>query len=83
MLSDQWHGLSPVVELRHGYRPKKMITRKLHIIQGLPQVGPLLAKRLLGNFRSVRNIMNASETELRQVAGIGKTKARMIRKVLE
>jgi DNA excision repair protein ERCC-4 len=82
MLSKQRNRSSHLVELRHDYRPKKLKTRKLHIIQGLPNVGPLIAKCLLDHFQSVRSIMNATEIELSQVEGIGKTKAQMIRSVL-
>ncbi len=81
-LSKQWRNTSPLVNLRHGSRPKKLITRKLNVIQGLPLVGPLLAKRLLGQLKTVRNIMAATEKELSQVKGIGIKKARIIRKVL-
>jgi len=83
MISQQSAKLSGLVELRHGYRPKKLKNRKLHFIQGLPHVGPLIAKRLLDHFQSVRKIMNASEKELLQVDGIGKKKATFISKVLD
>ncbi len=83
MISQQSAKLSDIVELRHGYRPKKLKTRKLHFIQGLPQVGPLIAKRLIDHFQSVRKIMTASERDLQQVDGIGKKKATLISKVLD
>lgn len=83
MISQQMDKLSNLVELRHGYRPKKLKSRKLHIVQGLPQIGPLLAKRLLDHFKSVRRVMIANEKELSQVNGIGKKKASSIQKVLE
>ncbi|MBT8352015.1 MAG: hypothetical protein KJO26_12390 [Deltaproteobacteria bacterium] len=82
ILSKQWNNLSQLVELRHGYRPKKLINRKLHLIQGLPHVGPLLAQRLLDHFSTVQNIMTATEDELSQIKGIGKVKAQKFRKVL-
>ena len=75
--------LSNLVELRHGYRPKKLISRKLYVIQGLPNVGPLIAKRLLGHFKSVQSIMTATEKQLAQVKGIGQKKARLIKNVVE
>jgi len=82
MITKQWNKLSHLVELRHGYRPKKLITRQLYIIQSLPQVGPLLAKRLPDRFSSVQNIINASEEDLMKIEGIGRFKAQMIRAVL-
>jgi len=83
MISQQSAKLPNLVELRHGYRPKKLKNRKLYLIQGLPHVGPLLAKRLLDHFQSVRKIMNASETDLLHVGGIGKKKAALIDNVLD
>ena len=83
MISHQATTLSNLVELRHGYRPKKLRSRKLHLLQGLPRVGPLIAKRLLDHFKSARNALNASEMELLKVPGIGKKKAMLIKKVLD
>lgn len=83
MISNQATKLSNLVELRHGYRPKKLRNRKLHLLQGLPQVGPSIAKRLLDHFKSVRNALNASKKDLLRIQGIGKKKAKLIKKVLD
>lgn len=83
MISHQSTKLSNLLELRHGYRPKKLRSKKLYLVQGLPQVGPLIAKRLLDHFKSVRNVMNASEKDLLKVDGIGPKKVKTIQKVLE
>ena len=72
-----------VVPLRGGYRPKRLKTRKLYILQGLPAVGPMLAKRLMEHFGSVSRVMNAKVNELMKVDGIGKSSAEKIREVLE
>jgi len=48
------------VSLRDGYLPKKLKTKQLYILQGLPGVGPTLARRLIENFSSVSKIMKAS-----------------------
>ncbi len=82
MIFHQSRKLPTLVEMRHGYRPKKLRSRKLHLLQGLPQVGPQLAKRLLDHFKSVQNALNASEKDLLKVHGIGKKKAILIKKVL-
>ncbi len=52
------------------------------IVEGLPGVSAVLAKRLLEHFETVERIMCASEKELQEVKGIGKEKANTIRKVL-
>lgn len=65
-------------------QPKKFSLSECqrYIVEGLPGVSAVLAKRLLDHFGTVERVMCASEEELRQVNGIGKEKAREIRKVL-
>jgi len=52
------------------------------IVEGLPGVSAVLAKRLLEYFGTSEKVMCASEKELQEVHGIGKEKAREIRAVL-
>jgi Fanconi anemia group M protein len=52
------------------------------VVEGLPGVSAVLAKRLLDHFGTVERVMEASVGELRQVHGIGKEKAKRIRQVL-
>jgi DNA excision repair protein ERCC-4 len=63
---------------RKGFKPKKAYGRKLFFLQGLPQVGNQLAKRLLEHFGSIENILKASVDDLMLVKGIGKQKAENI-----
>ena len=42
------------------------------IIEGLPNVSAVIAKRLLSHFGSIKDIANASEKELTDVKGVGK-----------
>ncbi|MFH1447526.1 MAG: ERCC4 domain-containing protein [Candidatus Micrarchaeota archaeon] len=53
------------------------------IIECLPGVGPKRAKELLRYFYSVENIMNATETELLEIGGMGKKRMSDIRKVVK
>ncbi len=46
--------------------------RQQFIIEGLPNVSAILAKRLLAHFGSIKDIANASVEDLQQVKGIGK-----------
>ena len=82
MISRQDESYTDVVPLRGGYRPKKLKSKQLYVLQGLPQVGPMLAKRLIEHFKSVSKIMNASIEELTEVEGIGMVSAEKIREVL-
>jgi len=83
MIGSQEENYSDVVPLRGGYRPKRLKSKQLYILQGLPQVGPMLAKRLIEHFGSVSKVMNASIDELIEVEGIGKVSAIKIREVLD
>jgi DNA excision repair protein ERCC-4 len=72
-----------VAPLRGGYRPKRLKSKQLYILQGLPKVGPKLAKRLLRHFKSVSKVMSAPVQSLAEVDGIGKISAEKIREVLD
>jgi len=52
------------------------------IIEGLPNISSVLAKRLLKHFGSIRAIVNATEAELCEVHGIGKHTAASIIELL-
>lgn len=82
-IGEQEQTQTNLLTLRHGYRPKKLITRQLHILQGLPNVGPLLAKRLLKHFGNVRKVMQADMEALSTIEGIGKKKAKHICSILD
>jgi len=67
---------------RYGKRPKRKRRLQLHILQGLPGVGPTRAELLLNAFGSVEAVMTASRERLEEVDGLGKKRAEAIRKVL-
>ena len=71
------------IGLRGEKKPKDIKRLQEYIIQGLPNVGPVLSKRLLKRFKSVKGVINAGELELIKVDGIGKEKAKLIKKVVE
>lgn len=56
--------------------------QQLFIVESLPQIGPKNAHNLLTHFGSIENIVNSGEKELTKVKGIGKVRAREIKKVL-
>lgn len=74
---------SDVVSLRGGYRPKRLKSRQLYFLQGLPGVGPTLAKRLLQHFGTLAGVLSATVEELSQVEGVGIVSAEKIRNLLE
>lgn len=63
---------------RYDRRPKRLASRRLFLLQGLPGVGPALAARLLSQLGSVRGVMTADLDRLQQVRGVGPKKATRI-----
>lgn len=62
---------------------KKSLNKKEQlqfIIESFPGIGPKTAKKLLEKFGSIKNIINASEDELKDILGI---KAEKIKKIVE
>ncbi len=53
------------------------------IIEGLPFVSAVTAKKLLDYFGSVRRAINATVSELCEVEGVGKKKAGIIKEIIE
>jgi Fanconi anemia group M protein len=68
--------------LRFGKKPASKFGQRLYLLEGIPRLGPHLAKALLRHFGSIKDILQASEEELMKVRGIGKVKAREIKCVL-
>lgn len=56
--------------------------RQQFVVEGLPNVSAVIAKRLLDRFGSVRDIVNASDEELQEVDGVGKNIATEILELL-
>ncbi|MBD3210271.1 hypothetical protein GF318_02720 [Candidatus Micrarchaeota archaeon] len=52
------------------------------IVEMLPMVGPKLAKALLNHFGTVEGLAGASEREIASVPGMGRKKAKLIRRTL-
>ena len=64
---------------RVGSRPKSKRALQLHILQGLPNVGPVRAGRLIDRFGTVEATITATPEHLAKVQGLGPTLARKIR----
>ncbi|MCC6192823.1 MAG: nuclease [Burkholderiales bacterium] len=64
---------------RPGYRPKSKRRVQLHILQGLPTVGPVRAARLLDKYGTVEAAIAAALEDLASVPGIGEGVAKKIR----
>ena len=64
---------------RHGARPRGKRALQMHILQGLPGIGPARAQRLLEKFGAIENVLRAPPDDLSAVPGIGVATARRIR----
>lgn len=71
------------ISLRTERKPANIWEQQLFIIESLPNIGPVNAKRLLEYFGTVTDIINAPVEELIKVEGIGKKTAKNIRKVID
>ena len=66
-----------------GEKPQMSVKeRQQFLIEGLPNVSAVIAKRLLLHFGSIKDIANATEEELIKIRGIGKNIASDIIKLL-
>ena len=54
-----------------------------YIVSSLPNIGPTAAKELLKHFKSIKNIVNASEEELKSVNKVGPKIAKALKDVFE
>ncbi|MDO8993543.1 ERCC4 domain-containing protein [Daejeonella sp.] len=64
-------------------RLKDKYKRQIHVLQGLPGIGPARASLLLDKFGTLKAIFNSSVHELEQISGIGRNTARQINRIIE
>ena len=64
-------------------RTFELAEQQQFIVESLPLIGPVQAKRLLEHFGSVGKVFSASEEELQEVEGIGEMRAKKIREVVD
>lgn len=71
------------IQIRTERKPQNLWEQQLFIIESLPGIGPVHAKRLLEHFGTVKAVLEADEKKLQEVEGIGKKTAKNIREVVE
>jgi len=59
----------------HERKPRSMKEQQEFIISAFPGIGPLMARNLLNYFGSIKNVVNASKSELVVLEGIGEKTA--------
>ena len=64
-------------------KPATLKEQQEYAVSSLPGINLALAKPLLRHFKTVKNLVNASEKELQEVEKIGPVKAKQIKDVVE
>lgn len=67
----------------HSSKPTSLRSSQEFIVSSFPSVGPSAAKALLLHFGSIENIVLASEEDLLEVSGVGKTIVSRLKEVLK
>ncbi len=71
------------VQVRTEKKPLTLKEQQLFIVESLPNVGPVTARKLLEEFKSVDGVFSASADDLKRVEGIGDKIAKSIREIIE
>lgn len=82
LMAGQYHNIVNEWYNRHGRRPKQFFRQQIHLLQGLPGVGPKLAREMLEHFLTPEAVFTAPEEELMAINMIGGLKASKIREIL-
>ncbi len=80
--ANQLHRAQTEALPRPGKRPRSRRRLQLHILQGLPGVGPHRAGQLLDAFGSVSAVMNAAGERIRALPGFGEKTVERIDSIL-
>jgi Fanconi anemia group M protein len=72
-----------IMKLRFAKTRMNFSQRQLFILESFPDVGPTLAKSILKEFKTIRNVANASITDLKKVPKLGPKKADKIKYLFE
>ena len=75
-------GMKRSISFKVGKKPKEMKRLQEEILSGIPGVSKVLSKRLLEHFGSIEKVLNAGESELKKVKGMGEKLAKRIKNIL-
>jgi ERCC4-related helicase len=81
-IREQTHEKSDI-QIRTEKKPLTTWEQQLYIIESLPNIGPVTARKLLEEFKTVKRVINASEEDLKKVDGIGDKIAKSILRVVD
>lgn len=81
-IREQMHERSEI-QIRTEKKPLTLREQQIYIIESLPNVGPVTARKLLEEFGSVSGVINATESDLKNIEGIGDKIAKKIKDVVD
>lgn len=64
-------------------KPLTLKQQQEYLVESFPGIGPTISKNLLNKFKTIKNIINATEEELKSVEKIGPKKIENIKRILE
>lgn len=67
----------------HPSKPKSMKEQQEYVISSFPNIGLQTAKLLLENFKSIKNLANTAEEDLKKIKGIGDKTAQTLVKMFK
>ena len=67
----------------HSRKPLTLKEQQEYLVSALPSIGPHLAQDLLKYFKTIKNLANADEEELKKVPKVGPTIAKKIKDLFE
>ena len=67
----------------HSAKPLSDAEIQEYVVSAFPGVGPVIAKPALKHFKTIRQFVNATEDELREVGLIGEKKAKRIKEIID
>jgi Fanconi anemia group M protein len=71
------------ISMRTEIKPKSFSDQQQFFVEGLPGIGPNMAKALLKHFGTPAKIVGAGVEELQKVEGVGTKRAELIRRILD
>ena len=71
------------IALRTEKKPLSLWEQQIYIVESLPNVGPVTARKLLEKFGTVKGVINAPKDDLKEIEGIGDVIAQKIRDVID
>lgn len=64
-------------------KPLTKQEKQIYLVESLPGIGPTLAKSLLKEFKTIKNLINAEEKDLQKIDKIGKIKSKELKSLFE